>query len=309
VKLGDVLTATQYLLQADGQRDASLETGRKSVAHWERVAQSLPSDDDVRSGLAAAYFGLANSPFLGWSERMEFWKRAQAIYEALVREKPTDTNRMRNAALVHKYMSGMYNSHLQDAIVDLNRSFDHAQAAVELDERRVQAQPQDSQAKLDLAFSLSMVGSAWEHRNDFAKATEYFVRSLEIRRTLWQADPKNHQARESLANALARVGDAYWQQGDWKHAVPLFREAIEHGEALTRNDDLWASWETVAFSHLREGEIEESRASGEACTEWNLAARAMKHVIDRNPSGGSLLDYSADLPMVERKLAACGDHE
>jgi tetratricopeptide (TPR) repeat protein len=305
VKLGEVLTGTQYLLQSDGQGDAALEMGRKSVVHWERVAQSLPSDDDVRSGLAAAYFGMATSFTLGWSERMEFWNRTQSVYEALLRERPTDTNRMRNAALVHKYMSGMYSSSLKDAVEDFNQAFDHAQAAVELDKRRTEALPEDSQVKLDLAFSLSMLATASLGKDDLVHATQYAAQSIEIRRALWEADPKDHQARDRLANALARIGDLYWRQDDGTRAISAFREAVQHAKELTRISNLWATWDTLAFSHWNLAQIAESRSSSDACTEWKLAAPAMKHVMKVNPGSGTFMDYPAEWPQVEQKLAAC----
>jgi tetratricopeptide (TPR) repeat protein len=302
LKMGDALTTTRTLLQFDQQHDAALEMGRRAVAHWEKMSRYAPADEEIQSGLGAAYFGMAIAP-LPWQEQMQYWNHTKDIYDNLLQAKPDDPKRMRNVALVHKYLSNMYSSD-RDGSIDLDQALDHARIAVELDERRVQIMPHDVQAKLDLAFSLSVLASTLEHKEDLAGATTYTVRSVQIRRAIWEVDSKNYQARDRLANALARLGDAYARQKDWRNAVPALREAIEHSEALTRNSDLWASWDTLTFAHWSLANVYEDTASREACNEWARTAPLIRRMMKTNAP--TMRNYHQELPTVEAKLAKCG---
>jgi tetratricopeptide (TPR) repeat protein len=227
------------------------------------------------------------------------------LYDEMLQASPADPRWMRNVALVHKYMSSMYMGELPPEQRDLDRGLQHAEKAVELDERRSAAMPDDAQARLDLAFSLSTLVSAWDRKGDLKKATAYATRSEEIRKALWEADPKNYQARDRLANALVRTADLYLRQGDRKSALQRLREAIEHTEALSRISQSWVTFDTTAWAHFDLARLYEESHSREVCPQWTRAARAVRRVVD----AGNGSNYSNDqqrLQTIQTKLAQCG---
>jgi hypothetical protein len=306
LKMGDLLTTSLYLLRADGQLDAALEIGRNAISHWEKIRQFDSQDKNAQSGLAGAYFAMATANELSWDEQMQFWSLAQGVYEEILRSNPADSGSMRNVALVHKYMSGNYTpGTAPNGKEDLDRALWHAEQALKLDEQRVEAGSQDAQARLDLAFSLSVLAFAWEQKNDLKKAIPYAIRSEEIRRTLWEADIKNYQARDRLANALVRTGSLYSKQGDSRNALSKFREAIEHTEALTRISDLQATLDTMAWAHVELAHLHENLRSRESCSQWMRAALAVRRAVDAG-KGSSYSNEKQQIRTIDARLDKCG---
>jgi len=295
LRMGGLLNSTRALLLQDGQRDASVETARKALAHWESMARSGPMDEDVLHGLGAACFGMGFDTRLPWEEAVGYWNRAKDVYGKLLEARPSDPARMRSVALVHKYLSGMYQNR------DVGRLLEHARIAAELDERRVKASPQDAQAQLDLAQSLGMVAAGWNLKDDPTRAAGYAERSVQIRRALWEADSKDHRARDRLAYALTLLGQLRRKQKDRRSALACLREAVEHSEALTRSTDFQASWETLGWARVELAELYERLRPGDACAEYQRAAKAYRHLTkDRRE------DYATEISSVQAKLAACG---
>ena len=210
---------------------------------------------------------------------------------------------MRSVALVHKYLSGMYDSDLSGK-PDLDRSLEHARIAAELDERRMTIAPGDAQTRLDLAFSLSMLATGWDRRNDLSKATGYAEQSVQIRRMMYEADPKDHRARDRLAYGLYLTGRLYHRQRNWPSALACLREAVEHSDALARSTDFWGSWDTLSAARVELAEVYETLGSGDACAEYRRAAEAYRRLIQLEAQGNR--DPRAALSSVEAKLASCG---
>ncbi|MEK7408896.1 MAG: serine/threonine-protein kinase, partial [Acidobacteriota bacterium] len=259
LEMGRLLILTGAQLAHVGQQAASLETKRKALAHWERLAADAPDDEHVRRGLGAAYseMATATADHLPLGERLDFGNRAKSVYQKLLEARPSDSERMRNLARIHKYLSGMH--------VDADRVLEHAQAAVELDGRRVQAAPQDAVARIEFAQSLSMVATGWEMKGELSRAAAFAERSVDIRRALWEADPKDHRVRDRLAYALTLLGQFRARQRDWRGALVCLREAVEHTEALAKATGFYSAWDTLAWARLERAEVYRRLGSGDVC--------------------------------------------
>ncbi|MCC6368631.1 MAG: serine/threonine protein kinase [Bryobacterales bacterium] len=296
LEMGRLLTLIGAQLVHAGQDAASLEMKRKALAHWESLAKDAPDDEQVRRGLAAAYSEMATATAgqLPNNERFAFGDRAMAVYEKLLVSRPSDPERMRDLARVHKYLSGMY----QD---DANRMLEHARAAVKLDERRVQAAPRDALARMEFAQSLSMVATGCEKKGDLSTAAAFAQRSVDIRRALWEADPKDHRVRDRLAYALTLLGQFRRRQGDWRGALASLGEAIEHTEALVRHTDFYMAWHNLAWARLERAEVYRKFGSGDVCIEYRRAAEAYRRL-----AAGRKEYYGKKLSELQPKLASCG---
>jgi non-specific serine/threonine protein kinase/serine/threonine-protein kinase len=213
--------AGQRKFAGSGKRGEILQ---KAVDFWEAWAREAPSDPDVLHGLAAVRFQEVFGKPL--EERLRRWEALRQIHEKLLSLAPGNTSRMRNLALVHRYMSGDYNR------VDRARAREHALKAVGLDEKRVQADGRDAQAKLDLSFDLSMVATSYRLHQDLDNAVLFARRCLEIRRSLWQADPENYQARDRLVYALNLLALNLESKANRQEAHALYREAASHGKVM-----------------------------------------------------------------------------
>lgn len=296
--MGRVLVLIGAQLVHAGRPAESLEAKRKALAHWERAARDAPEDEQVRRGLGAAYSEMATATAgdLPRDERLAFGNQARTLYQSLLEARPSDPERMRDLARIHKYLSGMYPN-------DAGRVLEHAQAAVELDERRVQTAPLDAVARMEFAQSLSMMATGWEMKGDLPAAAAFAGRSVDIRRALWEADPKDHRVRDRFAYALTLLGQLRHKQGDWQGALKCLREAVEHADALARGTDFYMAWHNLAWAHLERAEVYRKLGSGDVCGEYRRAAAAYRRLTAHRQEF-----YARKLSQVQLKIASCSAH-
>lgn len=296
LELGRVLGLLGAQLVHVGRRADSLEVKKKALTHWEKLVKDAPGDERMWRGLGAACSEMATATDgqLSHHDRLAFAHRARVVLTKLLESRPADPERMRNLAIVHKYLSGMY----QD---DANRMMEHARAAMKLDERRVAAAPFDAAARMEFAQSLSMVATGCERNGDLPAAAAFAERSADLRRALWEADPKDHRVRDRFAYALTLLGRFRRRQGDWRGALASLNEAIGHTEALAGGSDFYMAWHNLAWARLERAEVYRKSGSGDVCGEYHRAAEAYRRLVSIRADY-----YSRKLSELQPKLAACG---
>jgi non-specific serine/threonine protein kinase/serine/threonine-protein kinase len=227
--LGQARYALSRIANAAGARDEALEAARGAVAIAEGLVNRRPHDSDARRLLGSAYFNMAftDPP----SSKVRHWQRAGEVFEALLAEAPTDPDRLRNVALVEKYLGGYY-----QGVGDIDEALPHFGRALELDRRRAAAEPQNRQAQIDLAIDLSNV--AWIHKaaGRFAEAVATYEQSRDIRQRLAESDPQDDYARGRLAYALHALARSYSKLGRHEDAIAHARKAVQISEARSGVD-------------------------------------------------------------------------
>jgi len=86
------------------------------------------------------------------SQSLQYRLEALPIFEELLRAKPSDPKRQRNAALIHKFIAGYWLD------VDHDRALAYLPRAVALDEARLANDPGHQGAKLDLSIDYNQFG-------------------------------------------------------------------------------------------------------------------------------------------------------
>ena len=135
-------------------------------------------------------------------DRVPWLEEEASVYEGLLAHDPNNRDRVRNAALAHKYVAGNLL-----AVGALDRAFPHLKRAQELDVTSIRATPGNPERKMALAIDLSQWSEYYHNKDDFPKAIEYTRASLKIRRELASADPKDNWAQDRLAYSLIQLGD------------------------------------------------------------------------------------------------------
>ncbi len=279
-----------------GQASASVDMKRKALTHWQQLARESPADENVIRGLAAASSEMATATdeYVDRDERLRHGNQAKTIYQKLLEARPTDPDRMRDLALIHKYLFGMCQT-------DAECSLEHAEAAAGLDQRRVSMTPGNAAAQLEYAQSLGLLATGWGKKSEFSKAAGYAEQSAGIRRALWKADPKDRRVRDRLAYALSQVGHFRARQRQWREALACFREAIGHAEAVAADSSAFSAWNTLGWAHKEVAEIYLKLGSGRACGEFEAASQAYRRLAAQR------LEFSeAKLAELRPRLAACG---
>jgi len=286
--LGSVVRAHRLLVMVLPKPE-SVEAGRRAVATAERWRQSDGSDA-ARFALAAAYFNLATQ--LTGPEERQYWEAAGQEYEALLAEKPDDPGRMRNVALVDKYLTSIL-------VVqhDEGGARRHAERAARLDARRLELHPADRQARIDAAISFSQLAD----RLPMAERVPLLERSIALREQVHLEDPANEFAASAFRRSWIPLARARLDAGDLagaRVAVERARTAYAavEGRTITGADRHFRGRVYLLMADLEERE----RGQGAGCR-WLRQAQTefTQSSADRVNTGGFL-------KTVRERLAACG---
>jgi non-specific serine/threonine protein kinase/serine/threonine-protein kinase len=225
IKLGALLAKQASLQKMTGDEEGARATSARALALWESLVRRFPGSTEARNGLAGAHFHVAGSALTS-AEKKQHYNRALELYRQQMALKSDDWNAVRNVALMHKYLGGIYEDTEPAEILR------HLMAAEELDSMRVKANPQDQSARLDHSFDLSMIGTYYSRQADHAKAAEYFEQVVAIRRQLWEDEPKNDRARNRYFYATLISASTQMENGNQRLAISRCREVLQKIEAI-----------------------------------------------------------------------------
>ena len=220
--LGDIQLARATLAQSMGAPDEQ----RQAVALATQIAETLVSrnagDTRARRLIASAYFQQAL--LLPAADRVAAWQRAGSAFQHFLDQAPNDPIAQRNVALVEKYLAATY-----ETIGDFTQALVHQRRALELDERRLAADPASPIVQGDVAIDLGGIAHLSWQTGQLAQAALEYERSVAMRRRLAEKDPDDVLSRSRLAFAVTRLARVYSDLG--RHAEAM--RAAEEGAALS----------------------------------------------------------------------------
>jgi eukaryotic-like serine/threonine-protein kinase len=205
----------------------------------------------------------------GYPDGLSHWQDADRLYHLLLAREPDRPDRIRNAALTQKYLG----AHFEQA-GQWEKALQHHERAYALDERRVQADPADRSAQLDLAIDMSNIGYGFWKRREHDRAIEWYRHSLESRERLAADDPEDVYTRGRVAYVHERLARLYLETGRSRLARTHVREAIALGQPLAESDPLLYLAQLAEAQHTA-GDIElrEGRRTV-ACAAYAAAVRS-----------------------------------
>lgn len=274
-----------------GEQDQAIAFAREAVTHTSAYRDYKADDARGADLQARAYFALASA--LPRSEAMAIWYQTLDYYEKLLVIQPDDAPTQRNVALVGKYIGGNLES------TDAKAARKHYARALELDEKRLTASPDDPRVQFDAAISYSNMASVSELLGDIDAAGRLFERSLALRRQLVQTDPTNVQARGRLGYLLTRLGRFHLVR-DPSAALAFSREGVGVLEPsfVTTKDISTRVTLARAWNQIGRGEMS-LKADAKACE----AFRRSNALYSQGGTNDASEDYEAKYSA--ERAAAC----
>jgi hypothetical protein len=191
---------------------------------------------------------------------VRYYQRMLELTQAEERSFGGDEICWRSAALAHKYLAGSMTA--GDA--EYRR---HAEAAVSYDQKRVDLNPMNATARMDLSFSWTTLAAALEEEGKREEAARRYREVYQQRLGLLQVDPGNQWYQRSLWYPLVR-------------AVSLTVESADQGglkDGLAELKRISARYEpppsASATIAALEGEVLRGEDSAGACDAFRLAQR------------------------------------
>ena len=196
---------------------------------------------------------------------MEQWKLTLGYYDRLLADEPGSADAQRNVALVEKYVgSGL----------PPEESAPHLKRAVELDEARLAAAPDNRQAQLDTAISLAGLARVLESKGDLEESGRLYDRSVEIRRRIADTDRADVRAAGLLGSALIDAARVQREMRAVAAARARAGEAVKILEDVLRaTNDHWTEM------RLANAWLELGRADG-AAGDRSASCRALRRASD-----------------------------
>ncbi len=123
----------------------------------------------------------------------------------------------------------------------------------------VKADPKSAQAQLDVALSYQRLGelhlqqgASHLKRGDSVRASESYIKAIQLFESIASADPNYAQAQRKLAYLYQNLGGIYQKRGDTAKARESFAKGVQQSEALARADPTNALGETRTFLFARQ---------------------------------------------------------
>jgi tetratricopeptide (TPR) repeat protein len=280
--IGQVYKQTNGGARAEAYRKETLAMARE-------LQKQNPGNEDAEILLANSLYDMAavarDSQSLGY--RLE----ALPIFEELLRAKPSDPKRQRNAALIHKLIAAYWKG------PDIDRALPYLQRALALDEARLANDPGNQGAKLDVSFDYSQFGTYYETKKDLPTAIEYQRKTLAIRRDLAASDPQDVWKQDRLAYALTSTADLLIETNDYRSALAILDEARRISERLGLSDP--RRIDDYAGTLFSIGDANRGIGSEQAACEQYSKARGFYRKLGPSSSGAPML------AQLEKEMATC----
>ena len=281
--------STLYGLKGD--REKAVATARQAVDQAERYLSRHPGDEGAARSVAVSNF------FLAWAlpnqESIPVWERVLAHYDAQLARQPDSVQVKRNVALTSKYLAGVL-----DTVDRRPEALKYHRRAMELDESRLAAMPNDRMTQLDAAISYTALAIAIEFVDqDFARAADLVERSIALRRRVVEADPKDVQAQERLVYGLTLLAQYQRRRGERGQARSLLEEGIRIQDAVLRLTGDLSGRRQLGFAWYLMGWLEQDESHHDA------SCAAMQRA-ERNFSEAA--EYLS--PIQQGQLAEAKDH-
>ena len=172
-----------------------------------------------------------------------------AAAEELVRQEPNSLDASRNLSIAYKRLG---------ATLEMLKRRPEALAlygkALDLDKRRVAADPTGRLWRLDLSFSYGAIGAALFAEDDFEGARQHYEQAVALRAQVVKEDPNEDFAKLSLARGYDRLAAIWTTLGRPDSALDcsakargIYRERLR---AHPERDNVWRDFTVSAFDDV-----------------------------------------------------------
>jgi tetratricopeptide (TPR) repeat protein len=221
------------------------------------------------------------------------------VYEELLAKQPDHPERLRNVALVEKYLGAHFTSGNDDA-----GAVQHHQRALALDEKRLAKDPGNRTAQFDVAIDLANVAESMLSLGQPASAAGLYERSLSLRTALAASDPSDALARSRMAHTHGQLARVYRQLGELPRAYDHGHAAVSIYESSPRSDP--GDRRDLARAIWALGDIETARGRRrDACDRFSRAFDVMVALPESVRRTGAAMNEDR-LVELGTQAAACG---
>jgi non-specific serine/threonine protein kinase/serine/threonine-protein kinase len=199
---------------------------RRVISMMESAARGGPLDAPAMLVLGQAWFGVAESQLSlkHIPECIQARQKSIEVFRDLVARYPDDVEGRRFFSTAEKRLAHTYITELHDPA----KGMEHLMIAQRIDRERVDRDPSNAVARLDLALGESYLFGAMRRKGDLPAAQHFLESAIALRSEVLAADPRNARVRFFLISDYTRLGVLFRDQ----HRPSESRSAFQKGLQL-----------------------------------------------------------------------------
>lgn len=265
----------------------------EAIPLFQKTAAALENFDanrqETRRLLARVYSLWGNA--LSWDgkqpEAESVMTKATTIADGLAVDYADDAQIQQSVWRVYMLASSIYES------IDDGAAKSFTEKALRTVEKSVAADAANTQARFNLARTLSRLGSVSTKLNEISGAVSYLEKAEKLLLELRAAEPNNSAYQKDLGNLYTRFGDARQKQKNLSGALQAFQKSAEFYETLALADekntvvrrDAAQSLKSIGEIYLQLKETEKARENFQKALD----------ILDRLAKQNSLAEFDKKL--------------
>jgi serine/threonine protein kinase/tetratricopeptide (TPR) repeat protein len=274
-----------------GDTAGAVESFRKALVLYERLAAADPKDAGVRRELGDNYARIGDLHLvLGRpAEAAEYMRKAIANYEELSAADPTSKTLRTNLGRYYQVLADALYTPGGAHLGDIQGALSHHRRALEIDEWLAAAEPTNAQRRQILAANHGNIGSLLSLNGNYAEALEYQRRAAAISEGLVSEFGTNLIYRRELGVQYGNLGKTLLAIGDRTGALEQFRQSVALLEALVAADPTPDARRVSAtgYRNLAEG-LAANGSRAEALGNFNRAVQILSELMAKDPKNARL---------------------
>lgn len=232
---------------------------------WKSLLARAPRDIAVLRSAGSYYFRCATAAGPELAKQTAYLQRANELWTAEEHISGGGETVWRNLALANKYIAGSIARQKPSPLQLL-----YAEKARAYDQKRLDRNPANAQARMDLTFDITSVADYHvQHAKDYREGARLYREALRLRQSLHELEPANPWYRRSLVYPALSAAYAANEAGDLDalaRDITTLRQSIDRASATaTSNDRASLEFFTGELAHHQNRPVE-------ACAAWSRAA-------------------------------------
>jgi tetratricopeptide (TPR) repeat protein len=239
------------------------------------------------------------------------YEQAQEAAEGVLRLTPDSLDASRNLSLAYKQLGAVH-----ELLKARPKAMPLYDRALDLDRRRVAADPSRPQWRLDLSFAHGAIGAALMSDGDLPGALSRYEEAVRLRRAVVAEDPEEDFAKIALARGYDRLAIIKGRQGDLAASFDYTRQRLavyrDRRDAHPERENVWRELAQAAFggavasldlleSPRTPARVARARARDVATILDQLAATRERWTREKH--SGTLPPADSDLSQARERLA------
>jgi tetratricopeptide (TPR) repeat protein len=274
---------------------------QQSLKIWQSLADSSPSDQIARDGLATALEKLGGIFFIQMKigDALDAYQRCQKIRQLLAELNESDS--ARQDALARAYENVGNTLAVQGARGDALENFQHG---LKIRQNLVEKDSFNTAWRLNLASAYDRLGDFQGNEGDKSAARDSYQQSVKVLQLLADKDKSNSNWQKILAGAWSKIGDLFLgTPSKYPEALAAYREALaclKRSAELNPSNSEFLVELAVQYDHTGLL-LTMMQRFPEAVDAYQHTCEIQHSLVDQEPSN---LLRQADLLVADQKLSA-----